>query len=138
MQVEVTQVLLVDDDEDNLELFKLILEHNGYGVDAYPDPVKALLEFKPNYYDILILDYVMTAINGMELCKRLKEKDAFAKIIFLTASHEQLYIDNKVMQELRPRIIRKPVITGVLLEQIRSILGSGVNTAHCNLDDCYF
>ena len=46
------RILLVDDDKDHLMLFKLVLEDGGYSVDAYTDPVAALLKFRPDYYDL--------------------------------------------------------------------------------------
>ena len=45
-----TRILLVDDDKDHLKLFTMILEGEGYSVDAYADPVTALQNFRPNYY----------------------------------------------------------------------------------------
>ena len=40
-------------------LFALILEDKGYLVDTYTNPIRALAEFKANYYDMIILDYRM-------------------------------------------------------------------------------
>jgi len=63
----VTRILVVDDDNDNLDLFTIVLEHAGFKVNSYSDPVKALEEFWPNNYDLLILDYLMASFNGLEL-----------------------------------------------------------------------
>jgi CheY-like chemotaxis protein len=52
----VPRILLVDDDKDHLELFTMILEDGEYSVDAYTDPVAALMKFRPNYYDMAVLD----------------------------------------------------------------------------------
>ncbi len=60
-----TKLLLVDDEQDNLLLFKDVLNEVGFIVDAYYDPVQALLSFKLDYYDLLILDYIMPRINGL-------------------------------------------------------------------------
>ena len=69
------RILLVDDDKDHLRLFTMILEDGGYSVDAYTDPVEALLKFRPNYYDIAVLDYLMPDLNGLELYRRIREID---------------------------------------------------------------
>ena len=50
--------------------FALILKAEGYFVDAYNDPVKALLAFKPGYYDLIILDYRMAPLTDWRLFKR--------------------------------------------------------------------
>ena len=85
-----TRILLVDDDKDHLKLFKMILEREGYSVDAYTDPVTALLNFKPNYYDLAMLDYLMPHLNGLELYRRIREVDSRMKGFIITATHEQL------------------------------------------------
>ena len=42
------RILLVDDDADIISTFKIILEMNGFEVDAYTSPLSALSNFKPN------------------------------------------------------------------------------------------
>ena len=69
------RILLVEDDKDHLKLFTMILKDGGYSVDAYTDPDKALSEFRPNYYDIAVLDYLMPHLNGLELYRRIREID---------------------------------------------------------------
>ena len=56
-------------------LFKDILNDFGFVVDTYYDPVLALLAFKPDYYDLLILDYLMPQLNGIELFKKKNERN---------------------------------------------------------------
>src|SRR5574341_711101 len=97
--LDVTRILLVDDDEDNLKIFTIILENEGYSIDAYGDPSVALSEYKPGRYDLIILDYRMPEMNGMELYDKIREKDASLKII------------------------RKPVSVGKLLEEVNDLLG---------------
>jgi DNA-binding response OmpR family regulator len=81
----VTRILLVEDDGDNLKLFTLILENDGFDVDAYIDPDNAWSEFRPNYYDMLIVDYRMPHLNGLELYKRIIALDKSVVAILLTA-----------------------------------------------------
>jgi CheY-like chemotaxis protein len=81
----VPRILLVDDDEDHLKLFTMILENRGYCLNTYSDPAAALLKFKPNYYDLLLLDYRMPNLNGLELFARIREIDPTARALLLTA-----------------------------------------------------
>ena len=53
----------------------MVLEDGGYSVDAYTDPVAALLRFRPDYYDVAVLDYIMPDLNGLELYRRIREID---------------------------------------------------------------
>ena len=68
----VTRILLVDDDEDHLLLFNMILEKQGFTLHTYDDPIAALSHFKPNYYDLAVIDYLMPNLNGLEFYKRLR------------------------------------------------------------------
>ena len=113
-----SRLLLVDDDEDNLQLFGAILTNYNFTVDLFSDPVKALIEFKPNYYDLVILDYLMPSLDGVELYKAIKEKEPAAKIMFLTASHETIKLNSMDT----PKIVRKPVFVTKLIQEIKSML----------------
>jgi DNA-binding response OmpR family regulator len=119
----VTRILVVDDDEDNLKLFTIVLEYAGFKVVSYSDPLDALKEFKPSYYDLAILDYLMPNLNGFELYKRLKEKDESLKILILTASQEQLHISHdQELVEIILKVVRKPIGIPKLLDEVDSIL----------------
>ena len=116
------RILLVDDDIDHLKLFTMILENRGYSLDTYSDPAAALLKFKPNYYDLLLLDYRMPNLNGLELFARIREIDPTAKALLLTANHEQFTEgEHKVGQDYL-RVITKPISNEKLLAEIDSTL----------------
>ena len=66
----------------------MVLEDAGYECSSYTDPVKALREFKPHFYDLILLDIKMPVLNGFELCKKIIELDGSVHIIFITASEE--------------------------------------------------
>jgi CheY-like chemotaxis protein len=118
-----SRLLVVDDDEDNLQLFGAILTNYNFTVDLFSDPVKALVEFRPNYYDLVILDYLMPSVNGLELYKAIKEKEPTAKIMFLTASHETIKLNSME----NPKIVRKPVFVTKLIQEIKGMLGVNEN-----------
>jgi CheY-like chemotaxis protein len=119
-----TRILVVDDDEDNLKLFTIVLEYAGFRVMSYIDPLEALNEFKPGYYDLAILDYLMPNLNGIELSKKLRQKDESIKILILTASHERIHIShNQESVDVILKVVRKPIAIPKLLDEIYSILG---------------
>ena len=67
--------MVVDDDQDITTVLKTGLEDDGYQVDTFNDPAKAIAQFKPNYYSQIILDVRMPNINGLSLAKLIWEKD---------------------------------------------------------------
>jgi DNA-binding response OmpR family regulator len=73
----------------------MILENSGFTLDAYSDSVAALSKFKPHYYDLLLLDYRMPKLNGLELYTRISKLDPTAKALLLTANHDSSLKVNK-------------------------------------------
>ena len=82
------RILIVDDEHDNSSIFKIGLEDAGFEVNAYSDPELALSAFKPDFYDLLILDIRMPKMDGYELYDKIRKKDNKVKVCFLTASEK--------------------------------------------------
>jgi CheY-like chemotaxis protein len=120
--------LLVDDDKDHLKLFTMILENRGYSLDTYSDPVAALLKFKPNYYDLLLLDYRMPNLNGIELYTLIRDLDPTAKALLLTANHEQFTEGKQKVGKDYLRVITKPISNEKLLSEVNFALNQPVNS----------
>jgi DNA-binding response OmpR family regulator len=112
------KILIVDDEPDITLTLGKGLEQGGYDVHVFNDPLVALSNFKPNIYDLLILDIKMPNMNGFELYRKLKEIDSKAKVCFITA-FETYY--EKFKQEFFPLeeikgFIRKPIQTEDLIQ----------------------
>jgi CheY-like chemotaxis protein len=82
------RILLVDDEPDIRMVYQIVLEDVGFECIPHTDPVKALQEFKPYFYDLILLDIKMPVLNGFELCKKIIELDRTVHIVFITASEE--------------------------------------------------
>jgi DNA-binding response OmpR family regulator len=82
------RILVVEDDPDICMVYQIVLEDAGYECISYTDSVKALQEFKPYFYDLILLDIKMPVLNGFELCKKIIELDRTVHIVFITASGE--------------------------------------------------
>ncbi len=120
------KILAVDDEADLTMLCRLALEYHEFKVDTFNDPQEALSNYKPGYYDLVILDIKMPKMDGFQLYDEIKKKDHKAKVCFLTAS--ELYY-----QEFRKReydvtdknmFIRKPIENEELLKEVNRIIGS--------------
>ena len=86
------RILLVDDEPDHSMVYKIVLEYAGYQCISYTDSVKALQEFRPSYYDLVILDIKMPKLDGFALCEKIRELDKNIQILFVTAS--DVYYEN--------------------------------------------
>src|SRR5215217_304915 len=82
------RILLVDDEPDTSMSYQMVLQNAGYECNSYTDSVKALKEFRPNYYDLCLLDIKMPMLNGFELCKKIRKVDKSLYVIFITAAEE--------------------------------------------------
>ena len=76
------RILIIDDDPDINNLFKLFLEHDGYKVNAYTDPVDALYAFRKNIFDLVLLDLKMPNMSGMLLYQKLQKYRSKPFILF--------------------------------------------------------
>ena len=121
------KILFVDDEPDIIYSIKRVLEANGFVVDSYTDPVLALSNFKPELYDLLILDIKMPKISGLDLCQKMKEIDSNVKICFLTAS--ELFYEEYRRLDAYPSLdkayfIQKPFRSEDLIHKLNEILNS--------------
>jgi DNA-binding response OmpR family regulator len=117
------RILVVEDDTDICMLYQIILEDAGYECITYTDSVKALQEFKPYFYDLILLDIKMPILDGFELCKKIIELDRIVHIIFITGS-EQFY--EKFRTQHFPELgkinyIQKPIGNGELVQIVNTI-----------------
>jgi DNA-binding response OmpR family regulator len=114
------RILIVDDEKDITDTFKIGLEQQGFEVITYNDPELALSQFKENYFDLLLLDIKMPKISGFDLYRRLRKIDSKPKICFITAF--DVYYDEfkKVFPSLEVKcFLRKPISISDLVEQIK-------------------
>jgi CheY-like chemotaxis protein len=122
------RVLLVDDEPDICMIYQMVLEDAGYECVSYTDPVKALKDFRIDYYDLILLDIKMPILNGFEFCKKIREVDKTAHIVFITAA-EQYY--EKFRTQHFPELgkinyIQKPIGNDELVQIVDSIVANSI------------
>jgi two-component system, OmpR family, response regulator ChvI len=111
------RVLIVDDEADITDALKAGLEHRGFKVDTFNEPQVALQHFKPNVYDIAILDIRMPKMNGFELYREMRKLDGKASVCFLTAfdvhreEFEKMFPDVKVKAFLKKPMTIENLVT---------------------------
>src|ERR687884_1217785 len=120
------RVLIVDDETDINYTFEAVLEENGFVVDSFDNPVLALNSFKPDLYDLVLLDIKMPAMDGFKLCEEMKKIDNKFKACFLTASemfYEQYRPAHSIITGENYPIIQKPIKNEELIKEVNKILG---------------
>ena len=79
------KILIVEDEPKVAQFLKNGLEENGYEAELAYDGLSAEKLVKSNRYDMFILDIIIPGINGLELCKRLKNINPSLPVLMLTA-----------------------------------------------------
>ena len=77
-------ILVVEDEENVHSFLKLELEYEGYQVTVCENGREALELVKKNTYDMILLDLMLPGMNGLEVCRRIRE-ESMVPIIMLTA-----------------------------------------------------
>jgi two-component system phosphate regulon response regulator PhoB len=86
-----TKLLLVEDDAALVELLKFHFDRDGYEVDHTADGEHALLLARESAPDVVLLDWMIEGVSGIEVCRRLRRmpETANVPIIMLTARGEE-------------------------------------------------
>jgi DNA-binding NtrC family response regulator len=114
------RIIIIDDDPDITKTFSLVLEDSGlYEVETFNNPSAALRSFRPDYYDLALLDIRMPNINGFALSEKMEKIDKKAKICFISAFD----IEDKVLREQYPSLevksfLPKSIAINVLLGRL--------------------
>jgi DNA-binding response OmpR family regulator len=115
------RILIVDDEDDIATVMSMGLKSRGFEVAAFVDPVKALIEYKPNLYDLAILDYKMPGLDGIALYRKIRRMDCKVKICFLSAAEEIRDLASE-MPDAGACIMKKPLAIADLVHRINAVL----------------
>ncbi|SHJ82665.1 response regulator transcription factor [Paramaledivibacter caminithermalis] len=81
------KLLVVDDEEILLKGLKYSLEQEGYDIDTAVDGIEAFEKAINNSYELIVLDLMLPKMDGLEVCRKIREK-SMVPIIILTAKGE--------------------------------------------------
>src|SRR6516165_4273631 len=113
-------VLLIDDDRRLHELLLTYLEQNGFNVTGAPDGKRGLSALDAESFDIVLLDVMMPGMDGLEVCRRIRQKSR-VPILMLTAKGDET--DRVVGLELgADDYVPKPFSPRELLARLRAVL----------------
>jgi phosphate regulon transcriptional regulator PhoB len=117
------RVLVVDDETDLVELVSYNLRKDGFSVESASDGETALAKIRKGEYDLVVLDLMLPGIQGIELCRILRNdpKTAGLPIIMLTAKGEE--VDRILGLEMgADDYITKPFSPRELVARVKAVL----------------
>ena len=125
------RILIVDDDPDITCTFKMAFEEanriggnkTSFHVVTYNYPLVALSEFKPNFYDLVLVDINMPQMNGFDFCVNVFEVDVDPRVCFMSAG----LINQEALKEQYPSLgfgcfIKKPITMENLVTTVKAEL----------------
>lgn len=131
------KILVVDDEQDILNLVEYNLQKEGYKVTCVETGEEALETAKAMLPDLIILDLMLPGVDGLDVCKILKQNPdtAFIPIIMLTAKGEEsdivtgleLGADDYITKPFSPRVLIARIKTGLRREK-RKIVTNNLQT----------
>ncbi len=120
------QILVVEDEKKIANFLRRGLLEEGYMVDLAGDGAEALFKLDINEYDLVILDLMIPKVDGIAVCRKIREEDTNIPIVILTAKDS---IEDKVagLDAGADDYLAKPFSFEELCARIRALLRRGKN-----------
>ncbi len=118
-------ILIVDDEPNIVMSLEFLMRKNGYQVGIARNGTEALAAIDHTPYDLILLDIMMPDVDGLEVCRNLRQRpDCRAtKVIFLSAKSREADIQ-KGYAAGADLYIPKPFSTRQLMEKVRELLAA--------------
>jgi DNA-binding NtrC family response regulator len=117
------KILIIDDDEMQLRLQRILLVDEGYSVHTTADGPQGITIFKKHKFDLVLLDLGLPSMSGIEVLKELRRLDAKAKVIVVTG-YPSVESTVLAMRAGAYDYIQKPVDVKLLLKKISTALST--------------
>jgi DNA-binding response OmpR family regulator len=88
--MNVKNVLIIEDDDSIVELLSIHLTDLGCAVVAASNGMDGLQQAGAGSFDLIILDIMLPGLNGMEICRKIRQTDRHTPILMLTARSEEI------------------------------------------------
>ncbi|MDI9258335.1 MULTISPECIES: response regulator transcription factor [Flavobacterium] len=111
-------ILIVEDEEGIVQFLKQGLEEEGYQISSANNGEAGLELFRKEKFDLVLLDWMMPKMTGLEICKAIRQQNTKVPIIFLTAK-DTVQETVEGLQSGANDYIKKPFSFDELVERIK-------------------
>jgi two-component system phosphate regulon response regulator PhoB len=123
-----SKILIVDDEPFILMMLEDKFKRAGFGVIALNESTRALDVIRAERPDIVLLDWMMPEVSGIEICKAVKSDPDLASIpVFMLTAKGQEEDERLGMRAGVDRYITKPFSPAAILEMVREVLPDDVS-----------
>ena len=117
------KILVVDDEVSVTELFRMMLEMEGYRVRVVHDVQSAKSALAEEPFDLMLVDIMMPEATGLELCRYVRAEPFLANIpIVVVSARSQLSEVHEGLEAGADMYLLKPVSKGELIEAVQQAL----------------
>ena len=116
------KIMVVDDSAMSRRSLKRVLESDGYVVVEAEDGMSALETYHLERPDLVLLDMLMKGMYGLDVLAKLREMDANARVVIVTADIQNS-TKEMAMEGGALGFVNKPFAAGIVLETVAGILG---------------
>lgn len=128
-----TQILLAEDDADIVQLLRLNFDLSSYNLTVAKNGSDALQKALIGNFQLIILDIMLPGIDGIEVCKKIRERNIITPVIMLTSRSEE--IDKVLALELgADDYITKPFSIRELIARVKAVLRRSESKAEITND----
>ena len=119
-------ILLVEDEKDILDLFTEFLSSNGFNTISFQNPLDALEYFykNPSNCSLIITDYKMPQMSGLDLIKKIKDTNCKIKTLVISAFIKDNLPYDKSYITTVDKILEKPVYLDRLKKVIQELIST--------------
>ena len=130
------KVLIIEDDKDIADLIAIHIADLGFEIDKAFDGKEGLLKALDNVYKIILLDIRLPGLDGMEICKKIRQEKNRTPILMVTSKSEE--IDKIIGLEIgADDYITKPFSIRELIARVKAILRRAELTQQVKPSDAY-
>jgi len=116
------KTLLIDDDEFVRDSLRLLFESKGCCLTAVETAEEAIEALKAQDYELIITDFRLPGMDGLEFCKKIKETFPHAMKILITAYGSRAVADEAMTIGVR-ELIEKPITSTAIEASLRRLFG---------------
>lgn len=122
MNFENIRIVSIDDNENNLFLIETICEEIGLKVKSFLEPLDALMYCLQNEVDMILIDYMMPNINGLEFIEEFRKNKKNIPIIMITAAGDDENIHKSAFDLGADDFLSKPVNSVIFRARVLNLL----------------
>lgn len=118
------RILVVDDEPQVADTIRMVLALSGHTIEVVDSGDRALELFQPGKYDLIISDYSLGKMNGLELARSIKMRCVTQPIILITAYAETMAMQKELLVDV-DFMLGKPFALTQLHEALATVFSAG-------------